>query len=174
MTDAFAINGNIETIDSSQGGNKSYKELWWWNEEAQTTIKEKNALYKIWDKSKNPDDKTNYKKSKRRTTKAVARADMVCDDMYEELHIKDGQNKIYRLAKQREMNSKDINGAPKVIKNKDWKLIIKEKEIMNRWKEYFQELLNFNPHILHLDEHTPCQNFVQLITEQVIITCLSI
>ncbi|XP_065319107.1 uncharacterized protein LOC135927095 [Gordionus sp. m RMFG-2023] len=108
------------------------------------------------------DDKTNYKKSKRIAKKAVARAKaMPYDDMYEELHTKEGQNKIYRLAKQREMNSRVINGAPKVIKNKDGKLIIKEKEIINRWKEYFQELLNFNPHILHLDEHSPCQNLIQ-------------
>ncbi|XP_065315567.1 uncharacterized protein LOC135924438 [Gordionus sp. m RMFG-2023] len=79
------------------------------------------------------DDKTRYKKFKRLTTKAVAGAkSMAYDDMYEELHSKEGQNKIYRLAKQREKNSRDINGAPKVIKNKDGKLIIKEKEIMNR------------------------------------------
>ncbi|XP_065323559.1 uncharacterized protein LOC135930679, partial [Gordionus sp. m RMFG-2023] len=92
--------------------------------------------------------------------------------MYENLHTKEGQNKIYRLAKQLEKNFKNINGAPKVIKNKDGKLIIKEKEIMIRWKEYFQELLNFNLHILHLDEHSPCPNLVQPITEQEIITCL--
>ncbi|XP_065318875.1 uncharacterized protein LOC135926870 [Gordionus sp. m RMFG-2023] len=50
---------------------------------------------------KNSDDKTNYKKSKRIATKAVARAKaMAYDDMYEELHTKEGQNKIYRLAKQ--------------------------------------------------------------------------
>ncbi|CAK9291536.1 unnamed protein product [Gordionus sp. m RMFG-2023] len=73
MTDAFAINANIETINSLQvsekmwtdlssrlidtakstlgltrGDNKSYNELWWWNEEIQTSIQEKKALYKIW------------------------------------------------------------------------------------------------------------------------------
>ncbi|CAK9296737.1 unnamed protein product [Gordionus sp. m RMFG-2023] len=96
---------------------------------------------------------------------------MAYDYMYEELHTKEGQNKIYRLAKQREKNSRDINGAPKVIKNKDGKLIIKEKEIMNRWKEYFQELLNYIPHMLHLDEHSPCQNLIPPIIEQEIIIC---
>ncbi|XP_065320539.1 uncharacterized protein LOC135928113 [Gordionus sp. m RMFG-2023] len=43
-------------------------------------------------------------------TKAVARAkSMAYDDMSKELHTKEGQNKIYRLAKQREKNSRDIN-----------------------------------------------------------------
>ncbi|XP_065318803.1 uncharacterized protein LOC135926800 [Gordionus sp. m RMFG-2023] len=141
--DSYKRHHNIERIDFSQ---------------------EKKALY---------DDKTRYKKSKRLATKAVTRAkSMAYDDMYEDLHTKEGQNKIYRLAKQREKNSRDINVAPIVIINKDGKLIIKEKEIMNRWKEYFLELLNFNPHILHLDEHSQCQNLVQPITEQEIITCL--
>ncbi|XP_065318844.1 uncharacterized protein LOC135926841 [Gordionus sp. m RMFG-2023] len=54
MTDAFAINANIETKDSSQR----------------------------WYKSKKPDDKTNYKKSKIIATKAVARAKaMAYDDI---------------------------------------------------------------------------------------------
>ncbi|XP_065319803.1 uncharacterized protein LOC135927620 [Gordionus sp. m RMFG-2023] len=149
MTDALAINANIETIDSSQvsekmwtdlssrlidtakstlgltrGGNKSYKELWWWNEEDKIQKIQKNIA-----------------------TEAVARAKgMAYDDMYEELHTKEGQNKVYRLAIQREKNSRDINGAPK-------------------------ELLNFNPHILQLVEHSPC-HLVQPITEQEIITCI--
>ncbi|XP_065315330.1 uncharacterized protein LOC135924211 [Gordionus sp. m RMFG-2023] len=93
----------IDTTKSTLGltrGNKSYKKLWWWNEKVQTTIQEKKALYKIWYKSKNPDDKTNYKKTKRIATKAVARAKVMANnDMYEELNTKEGQNKIYRLAK---------------------------------------------------------------------------
>ncbi|XP_065315837.1 uncharacterized protein LOC135924668 [Gordionus sp. m RMFG-2023] len=32
-----------------------------------------------------------------------------------------------------------------------------------------QELLNFNLHILHLDEHSPCQNLIPPITEQELI-----
>ncbi|XP_065318922.1 uncharacterized protein LOC135926918 [Gordionus sp. m RMFG-2023] len=45
---------------------------------------------------------------------------------------------------------------------------------MNRWKEYFQELLNFNSNILHLDEHSPYQNLIQPKTEQEIITCFKL
>ncbi|XP_065315412.1 uncharacterized protein LOC135924285 [Gordionus sp. m RMFG-2023] len=96
---------------------------------------------------------------------------MAYDDMYEELHTKEGQCKIYRLVKQRERNSRNINGAPKVIKNKDGKLIIKEKEIMNRW-EIFSRASQLNPHILYLDEHSPCQNLIPSITEQELIICL--
>ncbi|XP_065321077.1 uncharacterized protein LOC135928549 [Gordionus sp. m RMFG-2023] len=110
------------TLGLTRGGNKSFKELWWWNQEVQTTIQEKKAFYKIWYKSKNPNDKSRYKKPKRLATKAVARA--------------------------KSMAYNDI------------------------WKEYFQELLNFNTHILYLDEHSLCQNLVQLIIEQEIITCL--
>ncbi|XP_065315432.1 uncharacterized protein LOC135924306 [Gordionus sp. m RMFG-2023] len=72
------------TLGLTRGGNKSSKQLWWWNEEVQNTIQEKKALYKIWYKSKNPHDKTNYKKSKGIATKAVARATArAYDDMYE-------------------------------------------------------------------------------------------
>ncbi|XP_065315168.1 uncharacterized protein LOC135924046 [Gordionus sp. m RMFG-2023] len=62
----------VEDIAAQYHGFTPYKELWWWNEDVQTTIKEKKAL--LWYKSKNPYDKTNYKKSKRIATKAVARA----------------------------------------------------------------------------------------------------
>ncbi|XP_065315588.1 uncharacterized protein LOC135924460 [Gordionus sp. m RMFG-2023] len=89
-----SIDTAISTLGLTRGGNKSYKKLWWWNEELtrQITI--------------NP----------RISTKAVARAKaMAYDDMYEE--VQEGQYKIYRLAKQREKNSRDINGAPKHMKN---------------------------------------------------------
>ncbi|XP_065315275.1 uncharacterized protein LOC135924153 [Gordionus sp. m RMFG-2023] len=128
MTDAFSINANIETIDSSHVSEKIWTDLshcqidirldkgrqqiiqrtmlCWWNEAAKTTIQEKK------------NDKTKYKKSKRIATKVVARAKaMAYDDMYEELHTKEGY-KIYRLAIQREKNSRDINRAPKESKIK--------------------------------------------------------
>ncbi|XP_065319027.1 protein kinase C zeta type-like [Gordionus sp. m RMFG-2023] len=79
--DRIFIDTAKSTLGLTRGGNKSYKELWWWNEEVQTTIQEKKALYKILYKSKNPNDKTNYKKSKRIATKAVTRAKAMAHDV---------------------------------------------------------------------------------------------
>ncbi|XP_065323099.1 uncharacterized protein LOC135930245 [Gordionus sp. m RMFG-2023] len=79
------LSSRIDTAKSTLGltrvGNKSYKELWWWNEEVQTTIKEKKALYKLWFKSKNSDNKTNYKKSKRIATTVARAKSMAYDDI---------------------------------------------------------------------------------------------
>ncbi|XP_065319106.1 uncharacterized protein LOC135927098 [Gordionus sp. m RMFG-2023] len=73
----------------------------------QITINEKKALYKIWYKSKNPDDKINYKKSKRTTIKAVARAKAMAYDDMESHSLKLYEKIIEKKVTRHNPNSRD-------------------------------------------------------------------
>jgi hypothetical protein len=48
---------------------------------------------------------------------------------------------IYRMAKIRERKTRDINQV-KCIKDEANQLLVKNEEIKNRWKEYFNKLFN--------------------------------
>lgn len=49
-------------------------------------------------------------------------------------------NDIYRLAKAREWITKDLSNVPKMCKRKDQKILINEKNIKRKQKEYFRAL----------------------------------
>ena len=62
-------------------------------------------------------------------------------EIYGELETRNGQKKIYRLAKRRNKATKDFTQI-KQIKDGDGCVLSDEKEIKERWKAYFEKLLN--------------------------------
>ena len=63
------------------------------------------------------------------------------DDLYTRLDSKEGEKRIYKLAKIRERKSRDFNHV-KCIKSEDSKVLVKDEETKERWKNYFEKLLN--------------------------------
>ncbi|XP_074373850.1 uncharacterized protein LOC141714217 [Apium graveolens] len=61
--------------------------------------------------------------------------------MYNHLGTKEGQNGIYRLAKVRERRRRDL-GFVKCINDVNGHVLVKDKDIRNRWHNYFRELFN--------------------------------
>ena len=55
------------------GKRKRDREIWWWNEEVQESIKEKKAM-KAWDKIRDQNTKKIYKEKKSKAKKALAMA----------------------------------------------------------------------------------------------------
>jgi hypothetical protein len=53
----------------------------------------------------------------------------------------EGEKDIYRMAKSRERKTRDINQV-KCIKDATKRLLSKDKDIKNRWLEYFHRLFN--------------------------------
>jgi hypothetical protein len=57
------------------------------------------------------------------------------------LGTKEGEKDIYRMAKSRERKTRDIIPV-KCIKDETERLLTKDEDIKNRWREYFDKLFN--------------------------------
>ena len=118
------------------------KEAWWWNEEVQQIVKRKKILKKEWDRSGREEDKEQYKAAKKEAKRAVARArNQAWDELYRELETPEGEKKLFKLAKKRDKASKDLTQI-KQMKNEQGEVLTEKDKITNRWKTYFEKLLN--------------------------------
>jgi hypothetical protein len=61
--------------------------------------------------------------------------------MYQKLDTKKGENDVYKMAKLQEMKIRDFNQV-KCIKDETDRLLVKDDEIKNGWREYFNKLFN--------------------------------
>ncbi|KAL1446119.1 hypothetical protein WDU94_000032 [Cyamophila willieti] len=133
-------------LGTSKGKLKIQKESWWWNEEVKAAVGRKKSAFKKWSTSENEAEKEDlrkaYKESKRNAKQAIAEAkDEAQSKLYEELEHPQNALQIFKIAAQRREKSKSIR-TPKYIEDKDGKLLTREKDICERWKEYYCELLN--------------------------------
>lgn len=62
-------------------------------------------------------------------------------DLYDSRDSEEGQKWALRMVKSRNRNSVDVFQA-KLIKDKDGKTLTESTEIQQRWKEYFEDLMN--------------------------------
>jgi hypothetical protein len=63
------------------------------------------------------------------------------DGLYQRLGTKEREKGIYRMAKSRERKMRDIIQV-KCIKDETERLLTKDEDIKNRWREYFDKLFN--------------------------------
>ena len=90
------------------------------------------------------EDRGRFREKNREVKKMVARAKArAYDIVYTELGTKEGLNKMLKLSKARNKSTKDITHI-KQIKERDGTVLRKERDILKRWKEYFEQLLNEN------------------------------
>ena len=82
--------------------------------------------------------KTVIKQANREVAKARNKA---YEELYEKLETKEGKNEVFKIAKQRNRQSKDVQQV-RVIKSKTGEILMEEKKVKQRWKEYFDNLLN--------------------------------
>jgi hypothetical protein len=62
-------------------------------------------------------------------------------ELYRKLDTKECENDVYKMAKLRERKTRDFNQV-KCIKDEADRLLVKDEEIKNRWREYFDKLFN--------------------------------
>nr|XP_027232224.1 uncharacterized protein LOC113823733 [Penaeus vannamei] len=85
--------------------------------------------------------KERYRVAKRLAKREIAKAkNGAYKDWYDQLKTKD-EKKIYRIAKARSNGRRDV-GTTVLIKDKNGNILMKDKEIKQRWKDYFTDLLN--------------------------------
>nr|XP_027227214.1 uncharacterized protein LOC113819172 [Penaeus vannamei] len=129
-------------LGRTSGKCKPGKETWWWNDEVQESLKRKKEAKKTLDMENNDENKEVYKLAKKEAKKSVARAKArAYQVLYEDMETIDGQKRALRMAKQRDKNSKDIYQT-KLIKDEKGNVLVENAEILKRWQEYFNKLMN--------------------------------
>ncbi|KAK3556960.1 hypothetical protein QTP70_022299, partial [Hemibagrus guttatus] len=131
-----------KVLGVSSGRRKEDKETWWWNEEVQDSIQRKRLAKKKWDIDRTEENRQEYKESQRRVKREVSKAKQKAyDELYTRLDTREGEKGLYRLARQRDRDGKDVQQV-RVIKDRDGRVLTSEESVQRRWKEYFEELMN--------------------------------
>ena len=96
----------------------------------------------IWGTSRRQEDKDRYRQVNKAAKKAVATAKaLAMNELYEELETPEGESKTFRIAKARYKATKDFSHI-KQIKNEHGIVLRDLDMIIERWKGYFDKLLN--------------------------------
>ena len=118
------------------------KETWWWGEEVQKAVNGKKKAFKEWKSNKTQENRDAYNQAKKLAKKAVAIAKArKYDDLYQRLGSKEGENEVYRVAKQREQQRRDV-GRTRCIKDESGTVLAEDDSIRKRWESYFCKLMN--------------------------------
>ncbi|KAK3534085.1 hypothetical protein QTP86_001163 [Hemibagrus guttatus] len=131
-----------KVLGMSSGRRKEDKETWWWNEEVQDNIQRKRLAKKKWDMDRTEENRQECKELQRRVKREVSKAKQKAyDELYTRLDTREGEKDLYRLARQRDRDGKDVQQV-RVIKDRDGRVLTSEESVQRRWKEYFEELMN--------------------------------
>ena len=98
-----------KVLGVSSKQRKEDKETWWWDEEVLESIRNKRLANNRWDIQRDEESKQEYKEMRREAKKEVAKANSKAyDELYEGVDTKEGENTLYRLARQRRQAGKDV------------------------------------------------------------------
>jgi phage terminase small subunit len=140
-----------EEFGVTKGGKRETKETWWWNGKVQNAINEKKECFMRMHLDMSVDNIEWYKVAKKTAKRAVSEArGQMYDGLYQRLGMKEGEKDIYRMAKSRERKTRDIIQV-KCIKDATERLITKDEDIKNRWREYFDKLFKEDSGILSIE-----------------------
>ena len=131
-----------DTCGETSGRRGRERETWWWCEEVQEAIRLKKETYKAWQRSGSPEDEIIYRARKKDAKKSVAIGkEKALDKWSENLDTAEGRRKMFAMANQLRKDKKDIVGGY-FVKGEDGEIKTTDTDIRQRWKEYFNELLN--------------------------------
>ncbi|KAK3506797.1 hypothetical protein QTP70_028366 [Hemibagrus guttatus] len=131
-----------KVLGVSSGRRKEDKETWWWNEEVQDSIQRKRLAKKKWDMNRTEENRQEYKELQHSVKREVSKAKQKAyDELYTRLDTREGEKDLYRLARQRDRDGKDVQQV-RVIKDRDGRVLTSEECVQRRWKEYFEGLMN--------------------------------
>ncbi|KAK3542091.1 hypothetical protein QTP86_013424 [Hemibagrus guttatus] len=141
-TTAEVIRETGRKVLGVSSGRKEDKETWWWNEEVQDSIQRKRLAKKKWDMNRTEENRQEYKELQRRVKREMSKAKQKAyEELYTRLDTNEGEKDLYRLARQRARDGKDVQQV-RVIKDRDGRVLTSEERVQRRWKEYFEELMN--------------------------------
>ncbi|EYC28674.1 hypothetical protein Y032_0007g3350 [Ancylostoma ceylanicum] len=131
-----------DTLGETKGGRRGDKATWFWSEDVQKIVKAKKDAYKAWQESKLLSSLAEYKLRKKEAKAAVARAkNAVMDELYDKLESSQAEKHVFRLAKARHRASLDVTEV-RAVKNEDGEVLRDPVAVKERWRVYFEHLLN--------------------------------
>ena len=149
-----------EVCGTTKGGKKK-EETWWWGDEVQVAIKEKKETSK--EMAVNGGSKEKYKR-KKEAKQAVSKAkEKAWEEWCNKLETYEGEKNIYKIARHRARLKKDIIQVT-TIRDKQGRLLVEGKQIRDRWKEYFNELLNVENERGELEDVQMIEGPVMILT----------
>ncbi|KAK3569482.1 hypothetical protein QTP86_031418 [Hemibagrus guttatus] len=88
------------------------------------------------------ENRQEYKELQCRVKREVSKAKQKAyDELYTRLDTREGERDLYRLARQRDRDGKDVQQV-RVIEDRNGRVLTSEESVQRRWKEYFEELMN--------------------------------
>ena len=139
----YVLKAAKEVCGETRGaGGVRNRETWWRSNNVQSPVKEKRIAFKRWQRSRREEDKRIYVERKMEAKRQVTAAKTAeWEQWSRDLETNEGRLKMFKVAKQMRKERKDVIGV-KFIKGDDGEIETKDKDILRRWQEYFEQLLN--------------------------------
>lgn len=160
------LNAAMETCGKRKIVNKSMKNTEWWNADIKTKIKEKKYAWERYLNTKKTEDYEEYKVKRIEVKKVIKKAKEESWIKFGEKmteHFRENQKLFYgtlkQLRKKREYNMMNIKG-------KDGNIITEEDQIMERWRQYFEELTKAETNITEEQEEIDKGEEIEEIQEK--------
>ena len=133
------------TVCGITKGKCRKRETWWWCDEVEKAVETERQKFKEWKKAKEYEKdvkQAEYKASRNETKRCIARIQAkVMKKQAEILDSKEGRQNIFRIAKQKKKERKDITGT-NCLKGDNGELLVCKEQVSDRWRGYFEKLLN--------------------------------
>ena len=154
-----------EVCGKTTGRRQRERETWWWCEEVRQAIMEKREAFKRWQADRTVEKKEEYKEKTRQAKRAVAVAkEAAWQEWCREINSAEGRQRMFKIAKQMREERKDVAGGI-YIKDENENILVEGQDIRERWRKYFEELLNEeNPY--QVDEEEKVEGPVEDISEE--------
>ncbi|KAK6738086.1 hypothetical protein RB195_020283 [Necator americanus] len=108
----------------------------------QRAIREKKSKYKLWWRTRQPEDRGAYLAAKREAKKAVSKAKSDRNKaVYDMLDTREGERAVYRLVRARHRSTLNVEHT-KIVKGADGAVLRRSCQTLERWREYYNHLCN--------------------------------
>ena len=153
-----------DVCGKTTGQRQRERETWWWCEEVRQAIKEKRKAFREWQANRTEEKREVYKEKTRQAKRAVAVAkETAWQEWSREINSVEGRQKMFKIAKQMRKERKDIVGGI-YIKDENENILVECQDIKERWRKYFEELLN-EGNLYEVDEEEIVEGPVEEVSE---------